>query len=465
MHSQRKTSDGDIRQLYRTIYSWHQTNKHKSQLPPQRQKKYLKLVHDLPEPEEASVADISFVCKEVDDGLMAWSCDEKIDHEGRIADLVEKIIEELGGHLQAHSVAAKSKLARKHWPKMKLLENLLQLLSAEELRQLYVQYHKEPTISKTAAKSFVLRKVIEEVPLTCLFGDSKVSSLLSVEFEELSAFFRNRLLDLDRSDLDKICQDFGKSELSKKYKSKSKLIDRLLQDIPVHMILGSNVLQRKLRKKAEPIREIRKIESAINDLIRTLQKMTQKESEHLSHVEDTYERLQESLRHQEEELKAFLGMKASPDAMKFLEIFRKELVSLGEPLSAKKLCESIERVRSQLQTDELSFTLKGLEILLAHYLWNKVKDMQWPPDFQEFIHIIREEIPKIQILPNQAEIPALRERVTQRLGISDSVFDSQLTQAWKKGFIKLDVGAPLGRNNVKYLKHKQSEYFYVKLLR
>jgi hypothetical protein len=95
----------------------------------------------------------------------------------------------------------------------------------------------------------------------------------------------------------------------------------------------------------------------------------------------------------------------------------------------------------------------------------KIKDMEWKPNFEEFLKAIKEEIPKIQILPNQAEIPTLRERVSQKLGISESIFDEQLIEAWKRGYVKLDVGAPIGRENVKYLKYGQSSFFYVKLLR
>jgi len=458
-----KPSDLDIHQLYKKIYLWHQASKQKSQLPPRLRKKYLNLIRDLPAPEDASVADISFVCNEINDGLMTWSLNEKVEHESKMVDFSAKIIEKLGGRLQAHSIAAKSKLAWKYWPKMKLLEMLLQHFSAEELRQLYIQYRKEPTISKEAAKDFILRKLIEEIPITSLFGDPKVSSMLSMEFEQLRALFKAHLLSLDKPDLDKICDDLEQSELAKKYKSKSKLIDRLLQNIPLHRILDSNVLRRLLMRKPVLKREIKKLESAISTVDKDLQKLTEKEYEHFSHFVDIYEKLQRLLRQQQEELARFLRMKSSPDAMAFLEMFRKELVSLEKPLSPEKLCEIIEQVRSELQTDELSFTLKGLEIMLTLYFLNQIKTMQWQPDFQEFLHVIREEIPKIQILPNQAEIPALRERVIQRLGIDEATFDNLLIKAWKKGHVTLHVGAPIGRGEVKYLKYEQSQYFYVKL--
>jgi len=457
------SSGTDTRQLYKKIYLWHQTNKDKLKLPLQRRKKYLSLIDNLPGPEDASVADVAFVCNEVNDGLMAWSRDEKDERGTKIGDYAKKTIENLGGYFQAYRIAETSKLALKYWPKMSTLKKLLQHLSAEELRLLYIQYERAPRISKVPTKSFILRKIVEEIPSNRLFGNPKVSSMLSTDFEQLYSFFRTHILDLDKSDLDKICENVGQSGLAKKYKNKSRLVDKLFENVPVHKILESGVLQRKLREKPALKRDIRKIESAIKALSRDCEQMLRSDSESLQYVQKIQERLQQLIG-QQEELTAFLGMKASPDTMAFLELFRRELVSLDEPLSPEKLFEIIERVQKKLNTDELSFILKGLEIMLSHYLLSQVKNMQWPPDFQEFVRIIREEIPKIQILPNQAEIPALRERVSQRLGISDSAFDDQLIQAWKKGYVKLEVGAPIGRGKVNYLKYGQSEYFYVKLL-
>lgn len=454
----------DLRLLYERIYKWHKVNKHKSKLLTKLRNKYLDLVQDLPDPNDASVEDISFVCIDINDGKMAWSRDEKDDFGNKMVDYARQAIEKLGGNDLAFGLAEKSQLAWKYWPRMSTLHKVLRQLSAEDLRQLYTPYQKEPKISDKVTKSFILRKVLEGVPSDHLFRDLKVSSMLSADFEELCSFFKSRILSLNKSDIDRICDDLEQSALAKKYKSKEKLVEKLFEKIPVHKILRSRALQKKLNKKPTLKVDIRRIELAIKALSRDFKQLQKRDSESLRHIEDLQLRIQQ-LSRQQGELATFLSMKTSPDALALLENFRRELISLDKPMSPQKLCEVINKVKSQLNVDELSFTLKGLEILLSLYLLQQVKSLQWPSDFQEFISVVRQEIPKIQILPNQAEIPALRKRVTERLDLSDSVFDRQLVKAWKEGYVKLDVGAPIGRNNVKYLRVGQNEYFYVKLLR
>jgi len=85
-----------------------------------------------------SIADIAFVCNEINDGLMAWSRDEKDEHGIKIADYARNAVEKLGGYLQAYHIAEKSKLAWKYWPRMSTLKSCCGI-SAEELRQLYLQ--------------------------------------------------------------------------------------------------------------------------------------------------------------------------------------------------------------------------------------------------------------------------------------------------------------------------------------
>lgn len=453
----------DVHQLYERIRSWHQKNKQKAQLSLNRQKKYLALIQNLPDSEDASVADICFVCSEIHDGLMAWSRDEKDKYGVRMAEYAEKAIEKLGGRLQAYQSAEKSKLAWKYWPKKSILMKLLHPLPTEELRRLYLLYQEKPKISEAATKKFILRKVMEEVPSDQLFGNPKVSSMLASDYEELYLFFKHRVLDLEKSDIEDICGDLRQKEIIKRYKSKAKRVDKLFENVPVSKILDSKVLQKKLKSKPSAKSDIRKIDSAIKALNVDIKQLRQKNSDLLPYVQEVEQKLRHIIR-QQEKFATLLDMEAALDVKSLLESLRKELVALGDPVSPDTLVKIIERVQNKLHIDRLSFTLKGLEIIVSLYILDQIKNMKWPPDFEEFMRIVREEIPNIQILPNQAEIPTLRERVSQRLGISNSTFDDQLVEAWKKGYVKLDVGAPIGRGNVKYLKYGKSEYFYVKLL-
>lgn len=452
----------DLYLLYERIYKWHKVNKHKSKLLSKLRNKYLGIVQDLPDPKDASVEDISFVCIDISDGKMAWSRDEKDEHGVKMSEYTNSIIEKLGGYLQVYQTAEKSKLSWKYWQKRNTLKKLLNHLSAEELRRIYRLYTKNPTVSEIATKNFVLRRIMEEIPSDQLFSNPKISSILASEFEKLLSFFRNRVQDLEESEVRQICVDLEEEETSKKYKSKAKMLDQLFKNVSIGKIMESKLLQKKLRPKLPARKDIRKIDSSIKALSEDLKQLYQKDSDLLPYIQRLEQKIQYIMKHQEE-LATLLGMNGCPDTLSLLESLRKELIASGEPMSPNALVKIIKKAQDELHTDQLSFTLKSLEVMLSIYLLDKIKKMQWPPDFQEFLRLLREEIPKIQILPNQAEIPTLRERVIKRLGISEPVFDKQLVQAWLKGNVALHSGAPRGRDEVKYLEYKGNKYFYVSL--
>jgi hypothetical protein len=267
---------------------------------------------------------------------------------------------------------------------------------------------------------------------------------------------------LDKPQIDNICNELGQEALAKKYKNKNKLVSELLEIIPIRNILQNSTVERRLKAKPDVKANIRSLESVIKALSADLKRLSEKDSQAVPYLEELRQRMHQ-LSVQQEKLAQLLNMKNAPASMALLETFRKELMTIDDTISPEKLCEIIDNVQSKLGTDEVHFTLKGLEIMFSHYLSQQTKNMSWKPDFQEFFHALKEEIPRAQILPNQAEIPTIRERVTAKLGISESSFDQQLVRAWKEGYVTLHAGAPIGREQVKYLKYEQSEYFYVRL--
>jgi hypothetical protein len=463
MKSREKLLELDLGQIYERIYRWYQTNKDKAKLSSQEKKKYLNLIRNLPPPEDASEADISFACYEVINGLMKWAAEEKDEYGIKMADYAKKAIDKLGGDSKIFAIGEKSSLAWKYWPIKTAIKKALQGLSIEELKQLYASYTEAKTIAATPAKSFLIEKILESVPSEHLLRCRKLSLVLTSDFEHLYSFLEASILRLDQNEIEKLCEELGQTELAKKYKDKRKLLKQLLESVPLDNILQSNIVQKQLCTKTVFRYDVRKIETKIKELGKEIEKLKSESSDTLSMIQSIYKKLEQMSKIQEE-LISSLSMKAAPNEIELLKMLREEAISIDKSLSPEKLGEIRNKALSRFQTGELSLTLKGLELLLFHYFLTKIKNMQWKPNFEEFLKIIREEIPKIQILPNQAEIPTLREKVSQRLGISESTFDEQLIEAWKRGYVKLDVGAPIGRENVKYLNYGQSSFFYVKLL-
>jgi hypothetical protein len=451
-------------QIYERIYLWYQTNKDKSKLTSREKKKYLGIIRNLPSPEDASEADISFVCYEVTNGLMKWAAEEKDEYGIKMIDYAKKAMSKLGGDSKIFATAEKSRLAWKYWPIKTAITKALQSLSIEELKQLYASYSEAKTIAATPTQSFLIEKILKSVPSEHLLGHRKLSLVLTSDFEHLYSFFEASILRFDQNELAKLCEELGQAELVKKYKDKHKLLKQLFESVPLNNILQSKVIHKQLGTKKGFKSDVRKIEKKINELSKDIEKLKGESLDTLSMIQSVSRQLEQMFVMQKE-ITPSLSMKAAPNEIELLKMMREEAISLDKSLSPEKLGQIINKALSQFQTDDLSLTLKGLELLFLHYFLTKIRDMQWKPDFEEFLKTIREEIPKIQILPNQAEIPMLREKVSQRLGISELTFDEQLIEAWKKGYVKLDVGAPIGREDVKYLKYGQSSFFYVKLLR
>lgn len=453
----------DLTQLYERIYQWFQANEDKAKLPPQEKKKYLNLVRDLPVPEDASEADISFACYEVKNGLMKWACEEKDEYGVKIIDYVEKAIDKLGGDTKIFDLAEKSPLALKYWPIKTALKKALYSMSMEELKQLYASFPEAKPIVATPEKSFLVKKILESIPSEHLLRNKKLSLVLLSLFEQMHSFLEANILRFEQNEIIKICEELGQTELAKKYKDKRKILKKLLENVPLENILQSSIIQKQLSAKTAARYDFRKMETKINELRKEVEKLKAESSDILFTIQNMQEKLWQLIKEQEEIISS-LRMKRAPNDIELLKVLREEAISI-DTLSPEKLSEIRNKVLSRFNADELSLALKGLQLLLFHYFMTKIKDMEWKPNFEEFLKAIKEEIPKIQILPNQAEIPTLRERVSQKLGISESIFDEQLIEAWKRGYVKLDVGAPIGRENVKYLKYGQSSFFYVKLLR
>ena len=169
----------DLNELYERIYSWHQSNKGKAQLSAHDRKKYMSLVHDLPDPEDVSLADIAFVVSEINDGIMTWSIEEKDESGVKIGEYARKTINKLGGGLQTRNISQKSKLAWKYWSRIYLLKRILGYLSGDELRKLYLQYNQEGRVSQKPDKAFIIKKIIEEIPSDRLLGEPGILKVFS----------------------------------------------------------------------------------------------------------------------------------------------------------------------------------------------------------------------------------------------------------------------------------------------
>lgn len=346
---------------------------------------------------------------------------------------------------------------------------VLKSMSSADVRNLYYSLGLTPAIAEAASKDFVIGKIIEKTDVNNLLKDKEFIVRIMENYYMISTGLERTLDDFDRETIVEVYKELSKEALVEEEK-KLKIIERLIVEIPFDKIWKSKTLRKRITSQKLSKADLKRLSKEISSLNQGITEMWGKHQEkNVESFNELENRIQhtimeiQQLSKQQEMLLGLLSMKDAPSASDFLESFRKELLALQDTLSPERLCELVEKSKSRLRTNDFAFTSRGLEIMLAYYLSTKIKKMEWPADFEEFVKTVQEEIPKIEILPNQAEIPTLRERVTSRLGISEGNFDKQLVQAWQKGYVSLHSGAPRGREEVKFLEYDGNKYFYVSL--
>ena len=119
-----------MRELYRRIYDWHKKNEQMVRAtatdPVGYQNRYLHLVKDLPNPDQATEADIYFVCLEVIVDYMEWAEHKQDGHGVKTGAYAHFIAEKFGGGFRnLHDLAKDSKLYTKYQPGGKWLRRYL----------------------------------------------------------------------------------------------------------------------------------------------------------------------------------------------------------------------------------------------------------------------------------------------------------------------------------------------------
>lgn len=453
----------ELLEIYEHLYAWHLANLSKFPVGLQFKKEYNRLIHDLPKPANATIADVAFVLNQMDEGLMKWSLTE-IDPKGKkLAEYSENGIQMMGGLIRNRSIAEKSKIAWKYLPRMSALRRIIEQLSTQDLRRLFLEYHKGAIISEKPVRDILTDKILHEIPSEFLFNHPTVLSTMITDFALLDSFLKEYILSLDVSEIRDLYSELGMNAPSQEQKNKNKVVDQLLATTSLESVVESKNLRKWAKTKTKAERDLDELKSGFKTLCEHTDKLVRMNLDNKYEMEELKRTLRQ-LSKADEQMEASFGMKSSPEAMALLQAMRKEMLSEDETPSPEKLIEIMEKTRVSLKTDEFSFLLRGIELMMTHYLLGQMRKMHWKIDPEEFMQVVREEIRKIQILPNQAEIPLLRERITQILGITDEVFDQHLLDAWKNGQVKLEIGAPIGRENVKYLKYGQTAFFYVKVL-
>ena len=338
-----------------------------------------------------------------------------------------------------------------------LMKRLLHLLTLDELKQLYASLGGKESL-EGLSRGFVIEKIQRKVQTPDLFQNEYTMSLLLGRINEAIGFIEASIDRLDRTDLIKIYQDFNPEKLKREDLKKSEIVQLILNQVPITELLKNKRLQERLKPKYISIADIRSLKTDIEalktetDYISNAVKLL---SERVWSVDNSLKEAYSKLRIVEN----MFEIGETPDLETFLKALYEESISIGEKPSPESFHGIVERLQKKLGINERTFILKGIELLLTHYMLSQVKDLPWQPALEDFMKVLREEFRGVAF-GEKAEIPSLRDRVSRRLGISDEIFDSLLIKAWKEDLVFLEAGAPIGEFGVKHLETKEGQKFY-----
>lgn len=127
-----------------------------------------------------------------------------------------------------------------------------------------------------------------------------------------------------------------------------------------------------------------------------------------------------------------------------------------------------DRIRANLLTkgfDDINILKNGMLFIILNELSQSIKNLKWPEDIELFYKNIQNEFYKNPKKSDALPIYEIRNAVCNNMGISKESFDRQLAKCFKEGWVLLELGSPIGEENVERLTLGDKNYYYLRLKR
>jgi len=344
-----------------------------------------------------------------------------------------------------------------------VINRLLWLLTHDELKQLYKSSGGNECFDEWS-RGFLIKKIQEIINPLDLFENETVAPLLLERITKIITFIEKTIQNMEKSDLFKIYQKITSKDLThKEALKKSEIVQRILDEIPLNAIIENKLFKDRLKPKYVTISDIKSIKKNLEDfntqlnwisnMIRLVSNRTYSSDEALKNIFERVDSLSNML-------KSIFDTGRNPDLETYMEALYEEAIQITKKPSPTIFRDIDKRLQRKMGISERIFILKGMELLLIHYLLSEVKKLSWQPRFEDFIKVLKDELNKESHVKERVDIPSLRDRVCKRLGIKEEVFDDLLEQAWKEDLVKLEAGLPIGEFNAKYFVTKDGKMFY-----
>jgi len=325
-------------------------------------------------------------------------------------------------------------------------------------------------ISQTAKKDFIISKILDNFSFTDITKNEQVSQKIFEELQSTFGVFENIFTQLSMDDLEVICNDLNKKDIFETKKIKIEIIHELLINIGIENLWKSKRFRDRFTPKYITKTDLDTLNRNINSLKEELLTKNAIDKNGYSKLMYQIEKmLKEDLsitKNEINKLNKKFTIENGSRFNEFLSLIYNESLQLNKKLSLEDLTNINSTIKQKFSNENFAYLLSGLELMLTHYFLENIQNFEIKPNKELFWEVLREEFNKIRQIGDRAEIPALRELVCARLGISEHIFDVYLEESWKNGEIRLDIGAPIGRRDVKYLITKEgTRFFYITLSR
>jgi len=348
-----------------------------------------------------------------------------------------------------------------------IIKKILSKLTQKELFILYHDYRKNKVkrLSISARKNFIINRITEELDFIEVFNYPPFYELVIDEINHLYKILYQIFDKINMEDYRLICNDLNKRELFDKSKTKKEIVDGLLNEMDLDDLWKSKNLRDRFNPKYITISDLDKINAAVKNLKDEFSRKEKIQNDmtynKLDLIESNIEKILYAQKRTNKEIFEIIERKSrNYDA--FYKKFFNAYIKTGGKITNDNIDLIIDTIKNDLNYDRASYLMNGLEAMITHYFYNAVSDMAYKPDRDVFWNTLNEEFKKVKLLHNRAEISELRNSVVARLNMKKKDFDEMLLNEWEKGNVRLDMGAPIGRQNVEYLVTKEgTKYYYI----
>ncbi len=301
------------------------------------------------------------------------------------------------------------------------IKRILESLTVNEMLDILNFVKPDQEITLSSKKEEAKNKLMQEVPKDKIINNPIFSQKLFNEYKSMVFYLEKVFESLDVEDFKKIAYEIKKEKIINEKMDKNEIIYKILTKIPTEELFKSKRLMDRIRPNLLIKEDIEKIEENINML--------------KSQIEGS-------------------------DNIKNRELF--ELRS-----SVNDVLQDIKK--TNIRNDELLGISEYLNIIYDYLL--KIHETQKKVNKESIIaddlfwEVLIKEYNILVNNNNRINIPEIRKVFANKYNINRSNFDDFILKFRREGKIRLDIGSPIGKNNVEFLEDSDGVRYYYMTIR